>query len=324
MRNINIKFFGALSLMVALASCSVEEPVVGGTDVKPAVAPLTDDVVPGELLVRFDSRVSQVLEEAGLVTKSGQGDLSRSGVLSVDQILDMVKGYHIERVFPVDKRTEDKARQEGLHLWYRVRFSEDYPVNEVAEKLSALGEVSLVSYNRTIKRKGTKATPLSVEQLNAVASGVDGFNDPLLKYQWHLINNGEQQLYPGSRQDGSQAGFVAGADVNVKAAWDKCKGHPSIIVAVLDEGIDFNHPDLKASMWVNEDEVWRSTEDNDGNGYAGDYYGYNFAAGNGIISTGGRYDTGHGCHVAGVIAAVNDNNKTATNGYPLQSFYLLL
>ena len=309
MRNKYLKLFGALSLIVALASCSVEEPVAGVADVKPAVAPLTEDVVPGELLVRFDARVSQILEEAGLVTKSGQGDLSRSGVLSVDQILDMVKGYHIERVFPVDRRTEDKARQEGLHLWYRVRFSEDYPVNEVAEKLSALGEVSLVSYNRTIKRKGIKATPLSVEQLNAVASGVDGFNDPLLKYQWHLINNGEQQLYPGSRQDGSQAGFVAGADVNVKAAWDKCKGHPSIIVAVLDEGIDFNHPDLKASMWVNEDEVWRSTEDNDGNGYAGDYYGYNFAAGNGIISTGGRYDTGHGCHVAGVIAAVNDNNE---------------
>ena len=180
-------------------------------------------------------------------------------------------------------------------------------MNEVAAKLSALGEVNMVSYNRTIKRKGTKATPLTVEQLNAVTSGTDGFNDPLLKYQWHLINNGEQQLYPGSKNDGGQAGFVVGADVNVKSAWDKCKGHPSIIVAVLDEGIDFSHPDLKASMWVNEGEIWRSTEDNDGNGYAGDYYGYNFAAGNGIISTNGRYDTGHGSHVAGVIAAVNDN-----------------
>jgi subtilisin family serine protease len=60
-------------------------------------------------------------------------------------------------------------------------------------------------------------------------------------------------------------------------------------------------------MWVNEGETWRSTEDNDGNGYVGDYYGYNFAAGNGIISTNGRYDTGHGTHVAGVIAAANDN-----------------
>ena len=186
MRKINLKLFGALSLIMAMVSCSVEEPVIGGADVKPAVAPVTEDVVPGELLVRFDARVSQILEDAGVVTKSGQGDLSRSGVLSVDQILDMVNGYKIERVFPIDKRTEEKARQEGLHLWYRVRFAEEFPVNEVAEKLSALGEVSLVSYNRTIKRKGTKATPLTVEQLNAVTSGVDGFNDPLLKYQWHL------------------------------------------------------------------------------------------------------------------------------------------
>ena len=60
-------------------------------------------------------------------------------------------------------------------------------------------------------------------------------------------------------------------------------------------------------MWINEGEVWRSNEDNDGNGYAGDYHGYNFAAGSGIISTNGRYDTGHGTHVAGVIAATNNN-----------------
>ena len=175
MRNINLKLFGALSLIVAMVSCSVEEPVTGGVDVKPVVAPLTEDVVPGELLVRFDARVSQILEEAGVVTKSGQGNLNRSGVLSVDEILDMVNGYQIERVFPIDTRTEETARKEGLHLWYRVRFAEEFPVNEVAEKLSALGEVSLVSYNRTIKRKGTKATPLTVEQLNAVTAGVDGF-----------------------------------------------------------------------------------------------------------------------------------------------------
>ena len=309
MRNIYIKLFGALSLIVALASCSVEEPVAGVADVKPAVAPLTDDVVPGELLVRFDARVSQVLEEAGVVTKSGQTDLSRSGVLSVDQILDMVKGYQIERVFPVDKRTEDTARQEGLHLWYRVRFSEEFPVNEVAEKLSALGEVSLVSYNRTIKRKSAKATPLTVQQLNAVTSGVDGFNDPLLKYQWHLVNNGDQQLYPGSRQDGSQAGFVAGADVNVKAAWDKCKGDPSIIVAVLDEGVMWSHPDLAGNMWVNEAEEFNSKEDRDGNGYAGDRYGYNFVKDSPVICWSETYDTGHGTHVAGTIAAVNGNGE---------------
>ena len=60
-------------------------------------------------------------------------------------------------------------------------------------------------------------------------------------------------------------------------------------------------------MWVNPGEIWRSTEDNDGNGYAGDIHGYNFVQKTGIISTDSRNDTGHGTHVAGVIAAVNNN-----------------
>lgn len=126
-----------------------------------------------------------------------------------------------------------------------------------------------------------------------------------------MVNNG----------DLGQTKFIAGADVQVEEAWGLTKGDPSIIVAVLDEGVDFSHPDLKGSMWINEGEIWRSNEDNDGNGYAGDYYGYNFAAGSGVISTNGRYDTGHGTHVAGVIAATNDNGigiSSIAGGTPSQ------
>ena len=95
--------------------------------------------------------------------------------------------------------------------------------------------------------------------------------------------------------------------MNVEQAWELSSGDPSIIVAVLDEGVDYTHPDLKDAMWVNEDEIWRSREDNDGNGYAGDVYGYNFSLGTPIISTDDVNDSGHGCHVAGVIAATNNN-----------------
>ena len=249
-----IKSFCILALGAFLASCSVEEFEQDTLQEGAELTPVTDDVVSGELLVRFDERVSRILEESGVVTRSGVSAASRSGVLTVDQILDMVQGYQIERVFPVDIRTEDKARAEGLHLWYIVRFSEDFPVSEVASKLSALGEVSRVAYNKTLKRNGGKAVPLSADQVRNLTLSGGAFNDPLLKYQWNLINNGSSQQVPVQKPNVSQAGFMLGADVNVKTAWDKCKGHPSIIVAVLDEGIDINHPDLKSSMWVNEDE----------------------------------------------------------------------
>ena len=125
------------------------------------------------------------------------------------------------------------------------------------------------------------------------------FNDPLLGDQWHLVNDGTLR----------ETKFLPDADVQVKDAWKLTTGDPSIIVAVLDEGVDVTHPDLKASMWVNEGEIWGSHEDNDGNGYAGDVHGYNFVGKSGLISVSSLYDTGHGSHVAGVIAAVNDNGE---------------
>ena len=296
----NIIYAMAAVLLSGLAACSVEVPETGALTEDKNAPQLTEDVVQGQLLVRFDARVSDILEKAG-VTKSGpMMPMTRSGILSVDEILDLVEGYQIERVFPVDVRSEEKARKEGLHLWYVVRFSDEYPVDKVAADLSKLGEVSRVEYNRTLKKASDdKPTPLTLERLKELAANAaeGAFDDPLLSDQWHLVNNGN--LRPTK--------FIKGADVNVEKAWEMTTGDPSIIVAVLDEGVDVSHPDLQASMWVNEGEIWKSHEDNDGNGYAGDVHGYNFVSKHGVISTDSRYDTGHGTHVAGVIAAVNNN-----------------
>ena len=296
----NIIYAMAAVLLTGLSACSVDVPETGALAEDKNTPQLTEDVVQGQLLVRFDARVSDILEKAG-VTKSGpMMPMTRSGILSVDEILDLVEGYQIERVFPVDVRSEEKARKEGLHLWYVVRFSDEYPVDKVAADLSKLGEVSRVEYNRTLKKASDdKPTPLTIERLKELAANAaeGAFDDPLLSDQWHLVNNGN--LRPTK--------FIKGADVNVEKAWEMTTGDPSIIVAVLDEGVDVSHPDLQASMWVNEGEIWKSHEDNDGNGYAGDVHGYNFVSKHGVISTDSRYDTGHGTHVAGVIAAVNNN-----------------
>lgn len=287
-------------LMTGLTACSVEGPATGTQTDLDKTPQMSEDVLDGQLLVRFDPRVSDILDKAG-VTKSGpMMPMTRSGIISVDEILDLVDGYQIERVFPVDVRSEERARKEGLHLWYVVRFGLEHPVEKVAADLSRLGEVSRVEFNRTLKRSSDdKPVPLTMERLNELTANARKgyFNDPLLADQWHLVNDGN--LRPTK--------FIKGADVNVEKAWEMTTGDPSIIVAVLDEGVDVMHPDLKASMWVNEGEVWKSFEDNDGNGYIGDVHGYNFVRKHGVISVDSVYDTGHGTHVAGVIAAVNGN-----------------
>lgn len=102
-------------------------------------------------------------------------------------------------------------------------------------------------------------------------------------------------------------GSEIGCDVGCMEAWKKCTGDPSIIVAVLDEGVMNTHPDLAGNIWVNEGEELYADTDADGNGYKDDKYGYNFVSNTGIISWTEASDTGHGTHVAGTIAAMNGN-----------------
>lgn len=127
------------------------------------------------------------------------------------------------------------------------------------------------------------------------------FDDPELPLQWGYINRGGY----GFEQPWAKA--IAGCDVGCEEAWALCTGDSSIIVGVMDEGVHWEHPDLRANIWVNEDEEYASDEDNDGNGFKGDRYGYNFATDRGYIATTSTNDTGHGTHVAGTIAAVNNN-----------------
>ena len=149
------------AVFAGMVSCNVAAPETENNLPSPE---MTEDVLPGELLVRFDASVEGLLREAGL-TKAAS---TKSGVQSVDEVLALLEGCTLERVFPVDRRTEDKAVLNGLNLWYVVRFSEDMSVEEVASRLSALGEVNRVEYNRTIRKAYSKpAIALSGKDLAA-------------------------------------------------------------------------------------------------------------------------------------------------------------
>ena len=284
-----------LGAMLVFSSCVRDE------NITIADTPSNEEsCIAGEIMVKFSPEVAALLEEAGVVRSA----VTRSGVSSVDELLDIVGGFEISRVFPVDRRHEERTVRDGLHCWYVVRYSNDYTVEEVSRRFAELGEVQKVDVNRTIKRANSrKAQPLSkaaYEQMSASTRALHGnFNDALYTKQWNIENDGALVELGGKS--------VAGADVQVVEAWKKSTGDSSVVVAVLDEGIDIEHDDLKANIWENPAENGTYFEDKDGNGYKGDKHGYNFVNETGKITWDGYFDSGHGTHVAGTIAAVNNN-----------------
>ena len=304
-------YFYIALVALALTGCADNLPTVDTPEGKLDIT-IPADAEAGELLIKFSPEMSDILDHAQL-SKTRSGNATRSGIPSTDEVLAILGSYSFERVFPVDANTEARTRQAGLHLWYTVKFDKGTDLKAAAERLKQLGEISKVQTNGRIKRAystDTKRIYLSDKALQqkATRAAAEGEpNDPGFAYQWHYRNLGAGN-YGFENLNDNNAGAEAGCDVNALEAWKTCSGNPSIIVAVLDEGVMYTHPDLAPNMWCNPGETTQGAKtDADGNGYEGDLHGYNFVEDSGNISWSDANDTGHGTHVAGTIAAANNN-----------------
>jgi subtilisin family serine protease len=117
-------------------------------------------------------------------------------------------------------------------------------------------------------------------------------NDPRFNRQYGLNNTG-------------QSGGSNDADVDAAEAWDIQQGSPNVVIAVIDTGVDYNHPDLSANIWSNPGEIPNNRRDDDNNGFVDDVRGWNFVSNNANPMD----DNNHGTHVAGVIGARGNDGR---------------
>lgn len=131
--------------------------------------------------------------------------------------------------------------------------------------------------------------------------------DPFYTNLWGLENKGQAvNGYYGK----------SGIDINARTAWGVTKGSSDVVIAVIDTGVDINHPDLKSNIFVNKNEIQNNGIDDDYNGYIDDVSGWDFYNNDNTVYDSPDVDD-HGTHVAGTIAAQGDNGTGIKGVAPL-------
>lgn len=246
----------------------------------------------GVVRVKLQREVASRIAQRALPMNNG---VVATGVTPLDRVNQKVKAVSMKRLIPYSPKFEERHKAAGLDLWYEIRFEDSGVTPMQASNLyKTVPGIQIAENVRPMKMIGGETfRPISPDDIAraAKAAATPPFNDPLLSQQWHYYN------------DGSLPGSVAGADANVWEGWKTETGKSDVLVAIIDGGFQYDHPDLQRNAFVNEAELnGKPGVDDDGNGYIDDIYGYNFVINSNDVSA-----HSHGTHVAGTVGAVNNN-----------------
>lgn len=245
-------FLGLASLALVAGACT-REPVVAEVEEPLALEQEQPScLVPGQMIV-------QLSEELTALVESGEIDGVKTRATAFSSALADAGVVSMERLYSDAGEWEPRHRAAGLHRWYRLKY--DTSVSTATKASIDIASIEGVVY----------AEPQRVIKSTAI------FNDPYFSEQWHYYNDGTK----GSN-------YRAGSDINVVPVWENYTGGtPNVIVAVIDSGVDAEHPDLKGAVIPGGTKGSKC--------FVYEYAGFSL------------YPDDHGTHVSGTIAAINNN-----------------
>ncbi len=272
--------YSLILLSIVVLSCEKKEVAVVTPEEKPAnsfISKATGETIypsvmrTGEVVIKVSEnlrgRIEEVNEDLGVLCQ---------GTKAEDKVFSKVQPVGLRRLFPDAGEFEERTHEAGLDRWFIVDLPDNISLKQAEEAFYGEYGIEKVEFRHEIVGMFDNTVIPAIETPVLSSAATQVFDDPRLSQQWHYYN------------DGSQNGMSEGCDVNVLPVWkNKIAGSEDVIVAVVDGGIQYDHPDLAANMW---------TDSKTGK------HGYNFVNNSTTIKA---HD--HGTHVAGTIAAVNNN-----------------
>ena len=232
---------------------------------------------PQKIRIKVSPEAYSTLKYMPARIHSRKGKHVTCGIQSLNKLNEKHKARELNKTFvPQREALVKRHESKGLNLWYTITLDEQV----TPELLKEFQDDPYILIAERVYKKKLLSNEIAL------------FDDTRLGEQWHYENIG-------------QTGGTTDADIDLLNAWNIETGDSSVIVAIIDGGIDFNHEDLSQAMWVNKAEFSGTKGvDDDGNGYIDDIYGYNFGDHTGTI-----VPDEHGTHVAGTVGAISNNSK---------------
>jgi len=203
----------------------------------------------------------------------------------IEEYNDKYHVYSFKKVFSNSENTK-------LDKIYILKVPKNSNILSIVNDYESLSEVVYAEPNYILKL-GLEPKSLPVYISRSIYELRSYFNtdDPYFYKQWSLENTGQREGTPD-------------ADIDAPEAWGIETGSKDTVIAIIDTGVDYNHPDLADNIWINKKEIPINGIDDDGNGFVDDVRGWDFVDNDNVPID----DFGHGTHCAGIVAAVGNNS----------------